>query len=564
LENLKSRLRKIEGKGYKAYKSLKGIYNYGEYQVSIDHVSSDPFAPPSRFRLIIDMKNAGFPEHFYKEEINRIATEDFITRLFSSNIKKYYKYKRSTGNSGLISIQHCGQEIYKRTSVKINESLLEIRFEIGLPAGGRRINAKEAEAILFETLPKLADSSLYYNNIDKIALLRQNELVEDQTYLRKAIKEKDLIVFIANDSVLPRESGISDAPMKGGFIKFKSPHEMEYSFTLPNSGTIKGMGIKKGVTLIVGGGFHGKSTLLNAIELGVYNHISGDGREYIVTEDDAVKIRAEDGRSVCNVDIRTFINNIPNGKDTACFTTNNASGSTSQAANIMEAIEAGTGLLLIDEDTSATNFMIRDIRMQRLVVKEKEPITPFIDRVKALNDKLGISTIMVVGGSGEFFDVADRVIMMDEYIPCDVTDKAKKITEEIKNTSIDIKANLKIGQKDRIIKKSSFKRDNRGLKIKARSKTIISVNRSNIEMQNLEQLVDINQTNTIANTLLYIADNLIDNEMTVTKTGEKVLNIIKTKGLEHISPFDGHPGNMSEIRLFELIAALNRYRNLIV
>ena len=171
--------------------------------------------------------------------------------------------------------------------------------------------------------------------------------------------------------------------MKNG-IHFVSPSSMEVTLNLPNHGPLKGMGIPKGITLIVGGGYHGKSTLLEALELGVYNHIAGDGREYVITESDAVKIRAEDGRSIKSADISLFINDLPNGKDTCCFYTEDASGSTSQAANVMEAIETGSRLLLIDEDTSATNFMIRDELMQRVVKRSQEPITPFIERVQWL------------------------------------------------------------------------------------------------------------------------------------------------------------------------------------
>ena len=185
------------------------------------------------------------------------------------------------------------------------------------------------------------------------------------------------------------------------------------------------------LTLIVGGGYHGKSTLLQAIERGVYNHIYGDGREWVVTDPTAVKIRAEDGRRIENVDISSFIHNPPLNKNTEEFSTENASGSTSQAANIVEAVEAGTQLILFDEDTSATNFMIRDERMQRLVSNEKEPITPFIDRVRELYEDHNISTIMVMGGSGDYFEVADTVIMMDNYLPEDVTMDAKKIKEEL-------------------------------------------------------------------------------------------------------------------------------------
>eukprot|EP00438_Fugacium_kawagutii_P004327 Skav220059 [mRNA] locus=scaffold1709:61262:63212:- [translate_table: standard] len=209
---------------------------------------------------------------------------------------------------------------------------------------------------------------------------------------------------------------------------------MEVSITLPHAGTVTGMGITRGVSVIVGGGFHGKSTLLHALQLGIYNKVPGDGREHVVCEPSAVKIRAEDGRSVKCTDISPFINNLPFGKlavmgtmalwkATTEFSTGDASGSTSQAANIIEALEVGAMSLLVDEaprrqtdDTCATNFMIRDEKMKALVAPDKEPITAFVRKVRPLFEELGVSTILVVGGSGDFFTVADAVIMMDEWL----------------------------------------------------------------------------------------------------------------------------------------------------
>lgn len=209
-----------------------------------------------------------------------------------------------------------------------------------------------------------------------------------------------------------------------------SPASLSITIQTPNSGTVSGMGIPKGVTLIVGGGYHGKSTLLRALEIGVYNHVPGDGRERVVSNPSAVKIGAEDGRRIEKVNISPFINNLSFGKNTQAFSSENASGSTLQAANIIESLEIGASVILIDEDTSATNFMIRDHRMQELVSKEKEPITPFIDKVRHLYTDCGVSTILAIGGAGDYFDVADYVICMVEYTPRDVTGDAKRITDK--------------------------------------------------------------------------------------------------------------------------------------
>ena len=459
----------MDGKSYSAYKSLKGEYRFEKYILAIDHVQSDPYAPPSKMRVIMDRKICGIPYELTDTKDKNIAVSDFLTRNFYREIQKSGNDSTGTGGSGRIFIDRCGQEILERTSVLIKGDKVEVRFEMGMPARGRRIMGKAAQKIIFEQLPEIVEKSIIYDNLNKKALNEQVILVLDQEYARKILKEKGLVAFVANGSVLPRESGVSDKPMKSG-VRFKSPKEYEITLSLPSGKKVTGMGISKGITLIVGGGYHGKSTLLKALERGVYNHIAGDGREMIISEADAVKIRSEDGRNIERVNISGFINNLPGKKDTLAFSTENASGSTSQAANVSEAIEYGTSLLLIDEDTSATNFMIRDGRMQKLVAKEKEPITPFIDRVKELYDNFRISTILIVGGSGDYFDVADRVIMMDEYIPLDVTEKAKNIANSDKSKREFSSNDSFKGITERIPLKRSFSLLGKEDRIKAKGK----------------------------------------------------------------------------------------------
>ena len=449
----------------------------------------------------------------------------------------------------------------ERTSVLIKEDKIEVRFEMGMPARGRRIMGKAAQKIIFEQLPKIVEKSIIYDNLKKEALKEQIVLVLDQEYIRKILKEKGLVTFVANDSILPRENGISDKPMKNA-VKFKSPEKFEITLNLPSGKEVSGMGIPKGITLIVGGGYHGKSTLLAALERGIYNHIAQDGREFIISETDAVKIRAEDGRNVEKVNISGFINNLPGNKDTRTFSTENASGSTSQAANVAEALEYGTSLLLIDEDTSATNFMIRDGRMQKLVAKEKEPITPFIDRVKELYDNFGVSTILIVGGSGDYFDVANYVIMMDEYIPKDVTEKAKKIAKSDENKR-EFSPNDKFqGITQRIPLKKSFSQSGKLDKTKAKGKYSILYGKELIDISGLEQLVDDSQTNCIAVMVDYFKNKVLDEKLTLSQAADRIYEKIEKEGLDSISSYTGHPGNLALPRKQEFCAAVNRYRKL--
>lgn len=559
--NLKNELQRIDGKGYKSYKDLQEQYDFNDYILSIDHVQGDPFASPSRLRVIINKNKAKFPEELIDKDYKKVAVCDFLTRLFYFNINKFGEKIFGSGKSGLISISKCPQEILERTSVAINKYNIEARFYVGFPAKGRSVLAKELEKILYNVIPNLVLNTLVYDNINKSKLINRVKLVEDQEYLRNELKNKGLIAFVANDSILPRESGVSEKPLKSA-MQFKSPKSLEVEISLPNKGLIKGMGIKKGITLIVGGGYHGKSTLLNALELGVYNHIEGDGREFVITDNTAVKVRAEDGRSIKNTDISLFIDNLPNGKDTIRFTTENASGSTSQAANIVEAIESKSEVLLIDEDTSATNFMIRDDLMQRLVSKEKEPITPFIEIVKPLYNQKDISTILVIGSSGDYFDVADCVIQMDNYEAKDVTKEAKslmrgEINKRIEEKSIEINLNF-----NRKLQKGTIESTYKGVKIKTMDLSNISINNENIDLRAVEQVVDNEQLNAIGSIMKWIEDNIKDKNLSLEECVNEAYKEIKKNGLLSIDNTKGGYGSMSLPRIQEIMATYNRYRKL--
>lgn len=555
-------LKRIDGRGYKAYKDIRGDYSFPGFQLFVDHVQGDPFATPSLLRVRVPAEQAGFPQELYCNHVRRVALQDFLTRAFSRQITTVSRQRRGSGKSGLIQIDSCGQEIIERTAMIVTEKYVEARFSMGLPARGRTVLGREAEEMFLREIPAVVKGALYYKSLDAGKIVLHVDTAEDQEHLRSILYEKNWVVFVADGSVLPRKSGVSDLPLSSpGVVPFTSPASMEAEVELPHRGTIKGMAVPEGVTLIVGGGYHGKSTLLHALERGVYNHIPGDGREYIVSREDAVKIRAEDGRKITRVNISPFIKNLPQGIDTVNFSTEDASGSTSQAANIMEALEVGTSLLLIDEDTSATNFMIRDRRMQALVSGDKEPITPFIDKVKLLYEEKGVSTVIVVGGSGDYFDVADTVVMMDEYRPHEVTAEAKRVAE-------DIKTHRKPDNNDgfgaitgRIISAKGFEpRKGDRIKINARSLKTIQYGTRDINLAYVEQLVDYSQTRAIGEIVYYIyRKGYLDGKRSLHEVLETVLQDLQQNGLDVLSPSrDRHPGNFALPRKHEIAAAINR------
>ncbi len=402
------------------------------------------------------------------------------------------------------------------------------------------------------------ESTLFYRKISKEGVKKAAELADDQAYIREQLPKMGLCAFVANGSVLPRESGVSQRPMRSS-VPFQSPETMEVTMELPHRGTIRGMGIRKGITLIAGGGYHGKSTLLKALELGVYNHIAGDGREYVITDDTAVKIRAEDGRSVKKTDISMFVNDLPSGKNTKAFDTEDASGSTSQAANVVEAMESGTKLLLIDEDTSATNFMVRDELMQRVVHRNQEPITPFIERAGYLFETCGISTILVAGSSGAYFHIADCILQMEQYRPKDITALAKKEAEQFPAVSIpEGKPNLPSFERcpERDL---NFVREDR-IKMKVMGKDQIQLNRENLILRGLEQLVDSEQTLAIGWMLIWVQKKAVNGKITMQQAADKVMELVKKEGLAGLAEGSYLPVNLAMPRKQEVLAAFNRYR----
>lgn len=590
-EELRRMLHAIDHKSYPAYKDLKGTYSFGSYALGIDHVQGDPFASPSRLSILIEGARAAFPAAYYREKHCRIALQDYLNRLFYQEIEKYTFKARGSGKSGLISVSRCGQEVLERSAVTLNpaDGGLHIRLAAGFPANGRTINAGQLERILFDFLPACVQSVFFYKKLPAARVEAVIHLAEDQQEIRRLLDEKGLCAFVANGAILPRQSGVSDKPMKDG-IPFVSPPSMEVTLQLPHRGALTGMGIRRGITLIVGGGYHGKSTLLEALELGVYNHIAGDGREYVITESDAQKIRAEDGRSIKKTDISMFINNLPNGKDTKAFYSEDASGSTSQAANVIEGMESGASVFLIDEDTCATNFMIRDELMQRVVCRSEEPITPFIERARWLYEECGISSVLVAGSSGSYFHIADAVIQMDRYVPKDITDfaraEAARYASETpaagggRNTEGGLAAtdgrDAAGGRRasdpapeaplppsfDRRPSFNAALRKDERLKTKVHGKDSIQLGREDIDLRYLEQLADSEQTAALSFILALAEKELLNGRRTMRELVDAICDLMDRKGLAGLAGSSTLSTDLAMPRRQEIFACLNRYRGL--
>jgi predicted ABC-class ATPase len=563
LATLRDAIRSIEGRGYKAYKSIAGRYHAGRFELRIDHVQGDPFAEPSRLRVFVEPAEAGLPPDARATRERAIAAADYLNRAFAAALSAGER-PRGSGRSGELRILRPGQEVLERASLHVDaRGGIEARFRAGLPARGRSVLGSEAIAMLLEDVPLAVAASLLADAHDTTRLLDHVQTVVDAQALRSQLSERGLVAFVADGALLPRRSGVDDRPLGAAqTTAFASPRSLRVALRDERGNDVIGMGVPRGVTLIVGGGFHGKSTLLRAIERGVYDHVPGDGRERVVAVADAVKVRAEDGRAVAGTDIANFIGTLPGGRDTRAFATENASGSTSQAAAIVEAIETGTTCLLLDEDTSATNFMIRDARMQALIASEHEPITPFIDRARHLADAHGISTVVVVGGAGDYFDVADTVIAMRDYAPADVTLNAERIAHELPSRRrVEAREWRRIAERVPLPDSLDPSRGRAEVHVRAQTEKRALFGRSEVEVSAVEQLVEAAQARAIALAIAAARGREIDGERELRAALDSIMRTLHERGLDAFQPHAA--GELAAFRIHELAAFLNRIRGFV-
>ncbi|HEB90907.1 MAG TPA: ATPase [Deltaproteobacteria bacterium] len=579
--DLAATLDRIDGRGYKAYRDIEGAWSFTDFDLHVDRVQSDPFASPSKMRVRVDLGIVDLPGDALANRIRRIAAASWLARAFRNAVEADRPPRSGTGKGGLILVDAGGPEVLERTAVVFGETFVEARVEIGLPAAGRRILGQKAQALLIDFLPRILARAWIDRDEETSADLRRFiDCIENQETVRRALRERDLIAFIGDGAILPRESGASERPLPADRTRpFESPDAFRVEFEVPHAdagapGRIwRGMGIPRGVVLLVGGGYHGKSTLLRALERAVVAHIPGDGRETVVSDPGLVKIRAEDGRAITGVDIHGFIDHLPlrpgesRRRDTRRFSTSDASGSTSQAANISEAIEAGATGFLLDEDTSATNFMVRDTRIKALIHPRDEPITPFRDRVRELFEEFGLSTILVMGGTGDFFDVADAVVEMKAYRAIDATERAREIAGRYPIVSEHDRRPALAPFLDRRPDPGSFdaRRGRRDVKFSSRDLEEIVYGTTPIDLRGVEQLFDPSQTRAIAASMYLAATRFMGPDRPLSRILDELERFFDEEGLDALDPFhrpDRHPGNLARPRRFEIAAAINRMRTL--
>lgn len=562
VEWLRARLRDLDDRGYRDYKQAKGRYDFGDFELELEYVQGDPFADASRVRLFVPARTARLPPWALSTPDRRRAAADHVHRTMYRSLAREERPEGS-GRSGELRMARPGQQVLARSGVLLSpDGDLEIRIGVGLPARGRSILGHVAADLLCDAVPRALRRALESIAAAPDGLRTHVETVEDAVALRAQLERRGLVAFVGDGAILPRRSGVRDDPLpEDRAVPFASPPELAVELETPNGGAVRGMGVPAGVTLIVGGGYHGKSTLLNAIERGIYDHLPGDGRERVVTVPSAFKVRAEDGRSVAGTDISNFIGVLPGGDASDRFESDNASGSTSQAAAIVEALEVGTTCLLLDEDTSAANFLIRDARMQRLIASENEPITAFVDRASELHDRLGVSTIMVVGGSGDYFEASTTVIAMTGYRASDVTGEAHAVARDLPTTRRS-EAGAWRDPRARVPMADTLDpRDDRGrLRVRLRSGRRVLLGSTEVDLSALEQVVEPGQFEAMAWGVIRALESAMDGEASIAEIAHAVARRVAADGVAVLR--EEPVGDLTAFRALELAAFLNRVRGL--
>ena len=408
MKALYQKIRTLNGKNYGLYKSLADKpWDFGDFVLEFIHVQGDPYAPPSRVLLRSKLATLGYAPEWGSGFERRLALSDFLLRRLSGLVQEKY-----SGKDAAVVFDSAGPEMLVRNSLWIDNGELRACLQVRLPGDGRKIQAEEAAEILTMVTPDLVSAGLYYNKADEPAMQEHYRVLAERKEILEQLDGRGLCAFVPDGAVLPRASGLSEMPLENA-VPFNAPDGL--AVTLNACGReIRGMGIPKGITVITGGAFHGKSTLLQALTRAVYPHVPGDGREGIVVDATALRVGVEDGRSVRGTDLSMFVRNLPGGISTKDFNTLSASGSTSEAANLLEAMEAGAKTFFIDEDSSAVNFLIRDVRVRKLLGDEREPLIPLTDRIRGLASA-GMNFVLVAGACGDYLDIADNIIVMANY-----------------------------------------------------------------------------------------------------------------------------------------------------
>ncbi len=552
----------IEGKDSSEYARLVGDFDFSRFVLKISQVPAESSTSPALFIVRVPQIIAGFPPHYFDTPVRRTALEDFLTRKVADQIDTLAQYNEEGISRRHLSVAMPGQKILPRTSMLVTEEYVEARIYVMLPQRDGRVDGERVRDIFFEELASVVNASLVYCNLDERELTAFVNSMEDADQIRQTLSMRGLLGFVADGSMLAR-MGNTDFPDYEAVTPLRVDSDIQVEMEVPNGGTIKGLGIPAGLTLILGDSYSGRIDLMKALAAGIYNHIPGDGRELAVTVPDAVSVAAEPGRSVQKVDVSLFIKEMEAGSQPAEFSTAEAEPSASQAAGVMEALEIGARAFLFDESTSAAAFLTRDTRLSSLMPEAERRIAPLAQRARHMVDDLGVSIVVAGAASvAEFIPVADTILRIDEYAVYDVTQAAKALDPAQFQIEEDPNPPDFAQERNRWVVPSSIdsSKGTDDQHIVAESIELLRFGRGLINLQNITQMADKHQTATIGLILYYARLRYMDESRPLREVMDLIDRDLGTEGLEVLSR--DLRGDLARPRRYEIAAALNRLSSL--
>ena len=551
-------LGEIDGRDFAEYNRIIGDYDFARYILKVTRIPSEADDAGTLFVVRVPSGVAGFPPNLYTTAIRRTALEDLLVRKVAEAIARTAAYDDQGISRRRMFVATPGQKILPRSALVISEDFIEARLTVNLPARRGRILGEEARHVFFEELPAVVNAALVFCNLEETEVNQFVDLMEDADAIRQTLPTRGLVGFIGEGAFLIRQDN-SDKPDYDRDVPFIVPDELLVDMDVPNKGRIRGLGIPTGITVVLGDAYSGRTELMKALAAGIYNHVPGDGREYVISMPDTVYVAAEDRRSVQRVDISAFVRQNPAGRDVRQYTTTHADPCAAQAAAVAEAMEVGARALIFDESDSNSGFLCQDSRLQGLATGTEPRLIPLSVCARQMVDDLGIS-IVVAGASSvsEFIPFADTVLRVDDYQVVDVTREAKQLAVQPSELKPDTQALARLVEHSRWVVPSSLDPSSgrHDAVVGAESLTKLRFGNHVIDLTAVAQLADVNQTETIGLILYYAKNRYMDEGRPIRELLDLVDRDLSTEGLECLTR--ELRGDLARPRRYEIAAALNR------
>lgn len=555
-------LGELDGRDFSEYNRIIGDYDFSRYVLKVTRVPTDASEPGTLFLLRVPSHVAGFPAHLHQTPIRRTALEDLLVRKMSAAIEASSAYDEDGVSRKRLFLPKPGPQILPRSALLITEDYVEARVHVNLPVRRGRIHGEEARHVFFETLPAVVNASLIYCNLDEQEAVAFVRLMEDADALRQMLPTRGWVAFVGEGALLARRGPDGRAARTGGRPLAISA-ELWTEVELPNQGRIRGLGIPAGITVVVGDEYSGRVEFLKAIAAGIYNHIPGDGREYVISAPDAVYIAADPGRCIRRVDLGAFIRGDNPGREGSIYSTDDADPCASQMAAMAEALEVGSRVLLFDESDSGTAFLASDSRLDEIAGAGKRGILPLCAAAREMADHRGVS--FVVGGRSsiaEWIPIADTVLRIENFTVSDVTKEAKRLEIRRTDDKPNPEAVARLFECSRHVVPSSLDPSSgrHDAIVGAESIYHLRFGKSVVDLQRVCQLADISQTETIGLILYYAKSRYLREARSIREIMDLVDRDLSTEGLDCLTR--DLRCDLARPRRFEIAAALNRLASL--